>query len=55
MSFTDILLLSAGKAIGQSVMGLLNPVFKNVEFLRTGLKEHVTLVGRQQEASNAKM
>ena len=55
MGFTDLLLLSAGKAIGQSVMGLLDPVFKNVEFLRTGLKEHVNLVEQQQNASNANM
>ena len=55
MGISDILWLSASKAISQSVMGLLGPVFNNVEFLRKGQQDHVALVALQQEASNANM
>ena len=55
LNFTDLLWLSAGKAISQSVSGVLGPVFNNVAFLRKGQANHVALLALQQDASNAKM
>jgi hypothetical protein len=56
IKITDLLWLSAGKAISQSVMGLLGPVIaKAPQFIIEGQTEMVAMVKRQQDKSNAKM
>jgi hypothetical protein len=55
ITIPDILWLSAGKAISQSVTGLLEPVFKKWEFGRAGINSFETMVANQSGMSNMQM
>jgi hypothetical protein len=56
IKITDLLWLSAGKSISQSVMGLLAPVLEKApQFIIDGQDDLYNMIRRQQVNSNAKM